>query len=62
MLASWLFGIYLSNFSSYGAAYGTFGAAIALLLWLYIAANAFLFGAELNKALERAAAAPPTAR
>ena len=43
------------NFSSYGAAYGAFGAAIVLLLWLYLSANAFLFGAELNAELERSA-------
>jgi membrane protein len=47
------FSIYIRNFSSYGAAYGAFGAAIVLLLWLYLAANAFLFGAELNAELER---------
>ena len=40
-----------ADFSSYGAAYGAFGAAIVLLLWLYITANAFLFGAELNVAI-----------
>ena len=57
------FGIYIQNFSSYGAAYGAFGAAIVLLLWLYLSANAFLFGAEVNAELERhertGAAAPP---
>lgn len=50
------FSIYVRNFSSYGAAYGAFGAAIVLLLWLYLSANAFLFGAELNAELERRAA------
>lgn len=45
------FGIFLRNFPSYGAAYGTFGAAIILLLWLFITANAFLYGAELNATL-----------
>jgi membrane protein len=50
------FSIYIRNFSSYGAAYGAFGAAIVLLLWLYLSANAFLFGAELNAELERGAA------
>jgi membrane protein len=49
------FSIYIRNFSSYGAAYGAFGAAIVLLLWLYLSANAFLFGAELNAELERSA-------
>ncbi|MBA2348916.1 MAG: YihY/virulence factor BrkB family protein [Solirubrobacterales bacterium] len=47
------FAFYVRGFSSYGAAYGAFGAAIILLLWLYISANAFLFGAELNMAIER---------
>jgi membrane protein len=47
------FAIYVQNFSTYGAAYGAFGAAIVLLLWLYVSANAFLFGAELNAELER---------
>ena len=48
------FGVYIQNFSSYGAAYGAFGAAIVLLLWLYLSANAFLFGGEFNAELERA--------
>jgi membrane protein len=47
------FAVYIKNFSSYGAAYGAFGAAIVLLLWLYVSANAFLFGAELNAELQR---------
>ncbi len=48
------FGVYVQNFSTYGAAYGAFGAAIVLLLWLYLSANAFLFGGEFNAELERA--------
>jgi membrane protein len=48
------FAIYIRNFSTYGAAYGAFGAAIVLLLWMYLSANAFLFGAEVNAELERA--------
>jgi membrane protein len=57
------FAIYIKHFSTYGAAYGAFGAAIVLLLWLYLSANAFLFGAEINAEIERAEragrAAPP---
>jgi membrane protein len=46
------FAVYLRNFSSYGAAYGAFGAAVVLLVWLYLGANAFLFGAEVNVVLD----------
>jgi membrane protein len=57
------FAFYVRGFSTYGAAYGAFGAAIVLLLWLYLSANAFLFGAELNAESRRAAittaGAPP---
>ena len=51
------FSIYVRNFSSYGAVYGAFAAAIVLLLWLYLSANAFLFGAELDAELDRGAPA-----
>jgi membrane protein len=54
ILLSIAFAVYIRNFSSYGAAYGAFGAAIVLLLWLYVSANAFLFGAEVNAELQRA--------
>jgi membrane protein len=57
IVASIGFGIYIRNFSSYGAAYGAAGAVIVLLLWLWLSACAFLFGAELNAELERAASA-----
>jgi membrane protein len=48
LVLSAAFAFYVRNFSTYGAAYGAFGAAIVLLLWLYLSANAFLFGAELD--------------
>lgn len=63
IVASIGFGIYIKNFSSYGAAYGAAGAVIVLLLWLWLSSCAFLYGAELNAELERAeragAGAPP---
>jgi membrane protein len=62
MVASLGFAIYIRNFSHYGAAYGAIGGAIVLLLWLFISANAFLFGATLNEELERELDPPrPTA-
>jgi membrane protein len=57
LLLSFGFSIYLRNFATYGAAYGAFGAAIVLLLWLYLSANAFLFGAAVNAERQRARAA-----
>ncbi|MEE8240425.1 MAG: YihY/virulence factor BrkB family protein [Nitrospirales bacterium] len=40
------FAIYLANFSSYGAVYGSLGAIVAFLFWVYITAVILLFGAE----------------
>ena len=57
IVASIGFGIYIRNFSSYGAAYGAAGAVIVLLLWLWLSSCAFLFGAEVNAELEQAARA-----
>ena len=54
IIASIGFGIYIKNFSTYGAAYGAAGAVIVLLLWLWLSSCAFLLGAELNAELERA--------
>jgi membrane protein len=57
LLLSFGFSIYVQNFAHYGAVYGTFATAIVLLLWIYLSANAFLFGGELNAELERSATA-----
>jgi membrane protein len=57
IVASVGFGIYIKNFSSYGAAYGAAGGAIVLLLWLWLSSCAFLLGAELNAEIERDARA-----
>ncbi|HET9369386.1 MAG TPA: YihY/virulence factor BrkB family protein [Vicinamibacterales bacterium] len=55
LLASVAFKIYVTNFTDYEAAYGTIGAAMVLLLWLYLSSLAVLIGAELNAELEQAA-------
>jgi membrane protein len=44
---------YLRHFGNYNRIYGTLGAVIALLLWLYVTALAILWGAELNAELIR---------
>ncbi len=54
-LASLAFAVGLLLFPDYGAVYGSFGAAISLLLYLYVSAVVLLFGAELNAAMRRGA-------
>jgi membrane protein len=54
LIASAGFFFYVSNFGKYGATYGAFAGAVILLLWLYISNIAFLFGAELNAAVDGA--------
>jgi len=52
ILASGLFFVYVSNFSSYSATYGAFAGAVILLVWLWVTNLAFLFGAELNAVVD----------
>jgi len=49
------FGFYVTRFANYGRVYGSLGAAIALMVWLYIIALTVLIGAEFNAqwAMER---------
>ena len=46
-----LFGLYVTRFANYSRVYGSLGAAIALLFWLYIVALCVLTGAEFNAQL-----------
>jgi membrane protein len=48
------FSIYLANFANYGVTYGSLGAAVGLLLYLYICASVVLLGAEVNAAIYQA--------
>ena len=50
------FGLYVSNFGNYNATYGSLGAVIVFLTWLYLTAYVVLLGAELNAILEIEAA------
>ena len=49
------FSIYLATFANYGVTYGSLGAAVGLLFYMYLSASVVLFGAELNAAIYRPA-------
>jgi membrane protein len=53
ILASAAFGFYVANFGSYNKTYGSLGAVISFLVWMWITNNVLLFGAEVNAELER---------
>ncbi len=50
--ASLLFSVYVSNFGSYNETYGSLGAVVILLMWLFITSYVVLLGAELNSEME----------
>lgn len=50
---SYLLGEYFRHFASFNKTYGTLGAAIALMVWLYWTGFAMLVGAELNSELAK---------
>jgi membrane protein len=52
LVASVGFRIYLHFFNSYSATYGSLGAVIILMLWLYITGFAILVGGEMNWVIE----------
>jgi len=43
--------VYISHFANYNKTYGTIGAVVALMFWLYVSSIAILLGAELNSEL-----------
>jgi membrane protein len=45
------FSFYLANFANYGVTYGSLGAAVGLLFYLYLSASVVLLGAEVNAAI-----------
>jgi membrane protein len=56
-LALWLaasaaFSAYVANFGHYEKTYGSLGAAVGLMMWIYVSTQVVLFGAELNSEIE----------
>ncbi|SCF30521.1 YihY/virulence factor BrkB family protein [Micromonospora mirobrigensis] len=53
LLASFGFGLYVANFGSYDVTYGSLGAVIAFLVWLYLSNCALMLGVQINAELQR---------
>jgi membrane protein len=56
LLVSFAFRLYLGYFDTYSVTYGSLGAVMILLLWLYLTGVALLVGGEMNAVIEDAAA------
>lgn len=64
-LAAWVvgsavFSIYVSHFGSYGETYGSLGAVVVLLLWLFLSAFVVLLAGEINAEMEHQTAQDTT--
>jgi membrane protein len=53
-LTSYLFGIYVTDFSRYNQLYGSIGTLIIIQLWIYVNAIGLIIGFELNASMARA--------
>ena len=60
LAGSALFSVYVGEFASYNQTYGSLGAVVVLMMWLYLSAFAVLLGAELNTELEHQTARDTT--
>jgi membrane protein len=52
-LLSFLFGIYIDNFSNYNKLYGSIGALLILMIYLWLNSNILLLGYELNASINK---------
>jgi membrane protein len=52
LAASMLFSWYVANFGSYNKTYGSLGATVGFMTWIWISAVIVLFGAEINAQIE----------
>ncbi len=52
LVVSSLFSWYLGNFANYNATYGSLGAVVGLMMWMWLSAIVVLVGAELNSEIE----------
>ena len=52
LISSVLFSWYIANFGAYNATYGSLGAAVGMMMWMWISAIMILLGGELNAEIE----------
>jgi len=52
VLVSWGFSFYVSNFGHYNKFYGSLGAIIVMLIWLYMISLTILLGFEINESID----------
>ena len=60
LAGSALLSFYLANYANYDATYGSLGAAIGLMMWMWMSTIVVLFGAELDSEIEHQTAADST--
>jgi membrane protein len=60
IVASFLFSWYLTSFANYNATYGSLGAVVGLMIWLWFSTIVVLLGAELNAEIEHQTARDST--
>jgi len=53
ILTTYFFGVYINNFSNYNELYGSIGALLILMLYIWINSNLLLLGFELNISIQR---------
>ena len=52
LITSALFSWYIAHFGAYNATYGSLGAAVGMMMWMWISAIVILLGGELNAEIE----------
>ena len=60
LMSSVLFSWYIANFGAYNATYGSLGAAVGMMMWMWISAIVILLGGELNAEIEHQTAKDST--
>lgn len=53
IITTFLFGLYITNFSNYNELYGSIGALLVLLVYIWLNSNILLLGFELNASLNK---------